>query len=84
MLSNRTRGLSSTAYTPYAAADTVDTNYWQMGSAVALGVAMIAMTCTSFAAVYYMEDTIENKRKECEAFPVDEVGERGRGGVRGG
>jgi len=43
-----------------------------MASAVALGVAMISMSCTSFAAVYYMEDTVENKRKECEAFPVDE------------
>lgn len=41
---------------------------------MALGVAMVAMTCTSFAAVYFMEDTIENKRAECEAFPVDEVG----------
>jgi hypothetical protein len=48
------------------------TNYWQMGSAVALGVAMVSMSCTSFAAVYYMEDTIANKRKECDAFPVDE------------
>jgi hypothetical protein len=49
-----------------------ETNYWQMGGAVALGVAMISMTCTSFAAVYFMEDTIENKRKECDAFLVDE------------
>ena len=49
-----------------------ETNYWEMASAVTLGVAMISMSCTSFAAVYYMEDTVENKRKECEAFPVDE------------
>ena len=49
-----------------------ETNYWEMASAVALGVAMISMSCTSFAAVYYMEDTVENKRKEYEAFPVDE------------
>ena len=55
-----------------AYASTGDTNYWEMASAVALGVAMISMSCTSFAAVYFMEDTIENKRKECEAFPVDE------------
>ena len=49
-----------------------ETNYWQMASAVALGVAMISMSCTSFAAVYFMEDTIANKRAECDAFPVDE------------
>ena len=35
-------------------------------------MAMVSMSCTSFAAVYYMEDTIANKRKECDAFPVDE------------
>ena len=48
------------------------TNYWEMASAVALGVAMVSMSCTSFAAVYFMENTIENKKAECEAFPVDE------------
>ena len=57
---------------PAPQVETGNTNYWQMGGAVALGVAMISMTCTSFAAVYFMEDTIENKRKECDAFPVDE------------
>jgi hypothetical protein len=57
---------------PAAFEEPGETNYWQMGSAVALGVAMVSMSCTSFAAVYYMEDTIANKRKECDAFPVDE------------
>ena len=57
---------------PGAAASVGETNYWQMASAVALGVAMISMSCTSFAAVYFMEDTIANKRAECDAFPVDE------------
>jgi len=57
---------------PFPTAQLGDTNYWQMASAVALGVAMISMSCTSFAAVYFMEDTIENKKKECEAFPTDE------------
>jgi hypothetical protein len=57
---------------PSSAASVGETNYWEMASAVALGVAMISMSCTSFAAVYFMEDTIANKRAECDAFPVDE------------
>ena len=57
---------------PAEYAEVGSTNYWQMASAVALGVAMVSMSCTSFAAVYFMEHTIENKKAECEAFPTDE------------
>ena len=57
---------------PAELAEVGSTNYWEMASAVALGVAMVSMSCTSFAAVYFMENTIENKKAECEAFPVDE------------
>lgn len=57
---------------PAMYAEVGSTNYWEMASAVALGVAMVSMSCTSFAAVYFMENTIENKKAECEAFPVDE------------
>ena len=57
---------------PAEYAEVGSTNYWEMASAVALGVAMVSMSCTSFAAVYFMENTIENKKAECEAFPVDE------------
>ena len=57
---------------PGAYAEVGSTNYWEMASAVALGVAMVSMSCTSFAAVYFMEHTMEHKRAECEAFPVDE------------
>jgi hypothetical protein len=57
---------------PAAYSDAGSTNYWEMASAVALGVAMVCMSCTSFAAVYFMEHTIEHKKAECEAFPVDE------------
>jgi hypothetical protein len=57
---------------PLIMASAGEANYWQMGGAVALGVAMIGMTCTSFAAVYFMENTIANKRAECDAFPVDQ------------
>lgn len=57
---------------PAMYAEVGSTNYWEMASAVVLGVAMVSMSCTSFAAVYFMENTIENKKAECEAFPVDE------------
>ena len=57
---------------PAELAEVGSTNYWEMASAVALGVAMVSMSCTYFAAVYFMENTIENKKAECEAFPVDE------------
>ena len=55
---------------PGAYAEVGSTNYWEMASAVALGVAMVSMSCTFFAAVYFMEHTMEHKRAECEAnFP---------------
>ena len=57
---------------PAEYAEVGSANYWEMASAVALGVAMISMSCTSFAAVYYMENTIETKKKECAAYPTDE------------
>lgn len=57
---------------PSPLASTGTANYWEMWAAVVLGVAMVAMCCTSFAAVYFMENTIENKREEIDAYPDDE------------
>ena len=63
---------SASAAPPAEHAEVGSANYWEMASAVSLGMAMVCMSCTSFAALYFMEHTIEHKKAECEAFPVDE------------
>ena len=45
---------------------------WGMLNSIFLALAFISMMATSLSAVYFMEKTIEDKREELDAIPLDE------------
>jgi len=57
---------------------------WEAAAATMLAVCSGAMGMTSFAAIYYIEDTISKHREELEQYPEDEeVAEMDRAEVAG-
>jgi hypothetical protein len=48
------------------------TGNWGMLNSIFLSVAFVSMMATSFSAVYFMEKTVDGKREELEAIPLDE------------